>query len=63
VLNADVSCYVYWIFAYGELQELRKEVPVLFGLTLQVFAHGKSGLFPVILQQMEYKMCSIWPSV
>jgi len=63
VLNADVSCDVYWILSYGELQELRKEVPVLFGLILQVFAHRKSGLFLVIVQQMEYKMCSIWPSV
>jgi len=63
VLNADVPCDVYWTFAYGELQEFRKEVPVLFGLILQVFAHRKSGLFLVILQQMEYKMCRIWPTV
>ena len=25
MLNADISCDVYWIFAYGELQEIRKE--------------------------------------
>jgi len=49
VLNADVSFDVYWILSYGELQELRKEVPVLFGLILQVFAHRKTGLFLVIL--------------
>jgi len=63
VLNFDASCDIYWIFTYRELQDLRKEVPVLFGLILQVFVHRKSGLFLFILQQMEHKICSNWPNV
>jgi len=46
-----------------EQEYVSKEVSVLHGLTLRVFAHTKSVTFLVIIQQMQHKFWSILPCV